>query len=197
MDLSFRFDRWIASLPRSPRERGLVVRCVLRTGPGQRATPEQVTVEPGRGVLGDHWGRYGYDVSGNQVSLINVRVLQALTGGDEAAMALSGDNFQVDLDLSEASLPVGTELALGGAILRVSPLPHRPCRKFVQRFGPLAAKRVARANRLGLRGRGVLCEVLTGGAIRAGDEISLQRPGPVEPGASSPPRGADDSLHGR
>ena len=54
MDLSFRFDRWFEELPRSPRERGLVVRCVLRTGPGQRATPEQVTVEPGRGVVGDH-----------------------------------------------------------------------------------------------------------------------------------------------
>lgn len=174
MDLSFRFDRWIERLPSSPRGRGRVVRCVLRTGPGRRATPEQVTVEPGRGVLGDHWGRYGYDVPGNEVSLVNVHVLGALAGGDQAAMALSGDNFQVDLDLSEAALPVGAELALGGAILRVSPLPHRPCRKFVQRFGPLAAKRVARANRLGLRGRGVLCEVLSGGAVRAGDEIHLR-----------------------
>ena len=186
MDFSFRFDRWLESLPRSPRERGRVVRCVLRTGPGQRATPEQVTVEPGRGVLGDHWGRYGYDEPGNEVALVNVHVLRALAEGDEAAMALSGDNFQVDLDLSEENLPVGTELALGTAILRVSPLPHRPCRKFVQRFGPTAAKRVARGNRLGQRARGVLCEVIQGGTIRVGDEIAVDgralphRIGPVE-----------------
>jgi MOSC domain-containing protein YiiM len=174
MDLSFRFDRWLERIPRSPRERGRVVRCVLRTGPGQRATPEQVTVEPGRGVLGDHWGRYAYDEQGNQVSLVNVHVLRALAGGDEAAMALSGDNFQVDLDLSEENLPVGTELALGTANLRVSPLPHRPCRKFVQRFGPTAAKRVARGNRLGLRARGVLCEVVAAGTVRAEDPIAVR-----------------------
>jgi MOSC domain-containing protein YiiM len=175
MDLSFRFDRWFAALPRSPRERGRVERCVLRSGPGQRTTPDEVTVEPGRGVLGDHWGRYGYDEPGNEVSLINVHVLRALCRGDESAMPLSGDNFQVDLDLSEENLPVGSELAIGTAVLRVSPLPHRPCGKFVQRFGATAAKKVARANRVGRRGRGVLCEVVRGGRVRAGDEIAVRR----------------------
>lgn len=175
MDFSFRFDRWLEELPPSPRERGLVVRCVLRTGPGERSTPEQVTVEPGRGVLGDHWGRYAYDEPGNEVSLVNVHVLSALAGGDEAAMTLSGDNFHVDLDLSEENLPVGTELALGTALLRVSPMPHRPCRKFVQRFGPMAAKRVARGNHLGHRTRGVLCEVIAGGKIHAGDEVVVRQ----------------------
>jgi MOSC domain-containing protein YiiM len=175
MDLSFRFDAWFRALPRSPRETGRVERCVLRTGPGQRATPAEVAVEPGRGVAGDHWGRYAYDEAGNEVSLVNVHVLRSLAGGDEAAMALSGDNFQVDLDLSEENLPVGTELVIGGAVLRVSALPHRPCRKFVQRFGATAAKKVARANRVGRRGRGVLCEVIRGGTIRAGDEIAVHR----------------------
>ncbi len=93
-------------------------------------------------------------------------------------MALSGDNFQVDLDLSEENLPVGTELELGSAVLRVSALPHRPCLKFVKRFGLLAAKRIARANRIGLRGRGLLCEVLAAGAVRTGDEIVVRRAHP-------------------
>lgn len=176
LDLSFRFDRWYEKLPRSPRDAGTVECCVLRTGPGQRETPAEVELEAGSGVVGDHYGRYDYDESRNEVSLINVHVIRSLAKGNEARTPLSGDNFQVDLDLSEENLPVGTTLAIGAAELRVSDLVHRPCLKFVKRFGPVAAKRVARANRTGHRGRGVLCEVVRGGRIRKGDAIRVQRP---------------------
>lgn len=175
IDLSFRFDRWFDRLPASPKDLGRVERCVLRTGHGKRSTPERVELSVGGGLVGDAWRTHADSFPENEVSLMNVHVLRAVCEGDEARMPLSGDNLQVDLDLSEANLPVGTRLHVGEAVLRVSPFPHRPCTSFVERFGARAAKRVARANRRGLRGRGVLCIVERGGAVAIGDTIRVER----------------------
>jgi hypothetical protein len=175
VDLSFRFDWWYERLPASPRDEGKVVRCVLRPAHDRRETPESIRVSPERGVELDRWDTDPLRRPGNQVSLINVHVLRSLAGGEER-MALSGDNLQVDLDLSEANLPVGTRLSIGGALLEVSPDPHRPCRKFHQRYGASAVKKVVRANQRGRRGRGLLATVLRAGEIRAGDAIGVERP---------------------
>jgi MOSC domain-containing protein YiiM len=110
------------------------------------------------------------------VSVVNVHVIDALAEDSEHA-ALCGDNLHVDLDLSEANLPTGTRLVVGSAVLEVTAKPHRPCRHFVARFGAMAAKRVARATRIGRRGRGVLCRVVRAGRIAAGDSILVERPG--------------------
>ena len=174
-DFSFRFDRWFESLPPSPRDVGRVCRCVLRTGPGRRETPERVEVAPGEGARGDAWPTHEHSEPGNEIALVNVHVIRSLTDGDEDRTPLSGDNFHVDLDLSEENLPIGTRLHVGSAVLVVSPTPHRPCAKFVRRFGSTAAKKVARANRRGRRGRGVLCTVEKAGVIAIGDEIRVQR----------------------
>ena len=177
LDLSWRFDRWFDNLPRSPRDAGRVERCVVRTGPGRRETPEAIELVPGRGVSGDSWGAHAWDEEGNQVALINVHVIRALCEQDESRTPLSGDNLQVDLELSEENLPIGTRLSIGTeVVLVVSPVPHRPCRHFHERFGSGAAKKVARANRRGLRGRGVLCLVERGGTVRVGDPIRVGRP---------------------
>jgi MOSC domain-containing protein YiiM len=176
LDLSFRFDRWIDALPKSPLDAGRVERLVLRTGPGQRATPQRVELRVGAGVVGDTRVGHEHALPENEVALMNVHMLRAVCEGDEARMPLSGDNLLVDLDLSEANLPIGTRLCMGAAVLRVSPVPHRPCDKFVRRFGARAAKRVARANRRGLRGRGVLCTVERGGGVAVGDTIRVERP---------------------
>jgi MOSC domain-containing protein YiiM len=176
LDLSFRFDRWIDALPKSPVDAGRVERCVLRTGSGQRSSPERIELRVGAGVVGDSWLGHEHALPENEVALMNVHVLRAVCEGDEARMPLSGDNLLVDLDLSEANLPAGSRLFVGGAVLRVSPVPHRPCDKFVRRFGARAAKRVARANRRGLRGRGVLCIVEQGGGVAVGDTIRVERP---------------------
>lgn len=176
LDLSFRFDRWFNALPKSPRDLGRVERCVLRTGHGQRAVPPRVELRVGAGLVGDSWLGHELALPENEVALMNVHVLRAVCEGDESRMPLSGDNLLVDLDLSEANLPIGTRLHVGNALLCVSPFPHRPCTKFVQRFGARAAKRVARANRRGLRGRGVLCTVERGGGVAVGDTIRVERP---------------------
>ena len=175
LDLSFRFDRWFDHLPRSPVSEGCVHRCVVRTGPGRRETPASIELTTGAGVSGDSWIAHPHRLPGNEVSMMNVHVLSSLAGGDEERMALSGDNLQVDLDLSEANLPPGTLLEVGEVRLRVSEEPHRPCLQFVERFGAKGAKRVARANRRGLRGRGVLCTVERGGTVRVQDTIRVTR----------------------
>ncbi|MBL8858124.1 MAG: MOSC domain-containing protein [Planctomycetes bacterium] len=177
MDLSFRFDWWYRGLKSSPRDAGRVVRCVVRPRGGERLAPASVEVDVDRGVIGDRWETDPHRKPGNQLSLINVHVIDSLCGGDEARAHLAGDNLHVDLDLTEANLPVGTTLTIGAVVLEVSSEPHRPCKSFVARFGATGAKKVARANRVGKRGRGVLTRVLRSGTIHVGDVIHVQRPG--------------------
>lgn len=171
-------DLWYDALPRSPREDGEVIRCVVRTGPGERATPDSIEVRVGQGVAGDSWPVHVHSAPESEVSLINIHVARAVADGDEARSPLTGDNLQVDLDLSEANLPPGTLLEIGTAVLRVTAYPHRPCKSFIARFGDLHTKRIARAFRTGKRGRGVLCNVERDGTMAIGDRIRVVRPAP-------------------
>ncbi|MEZ5256355.1 MAG: hypothetical protein R2705_05555 [Ilumatobacteraceae bacterium] len=98
-----------------------------------------------------------------------------ISGGDDhERWALAGDQLFVDLDLSESSLPPGRRLAMGTAVIEVTPEPHRGCAKFTKRFGLDAAPSVpVRAERSALRG---LCaKVVTEGEVRPGDEIRVIR----------------------
>lgn len=150
---------------------------MIRPAHGERITPQAARATPEGGMEGDRWTTDEHRSPGNQVSLVNVHLLRALAGGDEARMALSGDNLQVDLDLSERNLPTGTQLTIGEVVLEVTPDPHRPCRKFHERYGAIGVKRVVRGNRTGRRGRGVLARVVRGGMLRVGDAIHVKRPG--------------------
>ncbi|MFT4647665.1 MAG: hypothetical protein ACI9X4_000878 [Glaciecola sp.] len=176
MDFSFRFDGWFKNLPDSPLDDGRVYRLVQRPaggGVGARLTPDTIRVEVGKGVIGDRRSQHPESAEG-EISLINVHVLRAVSPGEER-MSMSGDNLQVDLNLSEVNLPIGTYLHIGSAILEVGPQPHFPCGLFVERFGPKATQRVARASRKGKRGRGVLCLVKQSGEITVGDAIRVER----------------------
>ena len=179
LDFSWRFDRWIRALPKSPKDSGSVVSLIVRpdgSEAGERRIVERVEVVPESGVEGDRWIESPYAMAGNEVSVINVHFLRAIAESDPERMASSGDNLHVDIDLSEENMPVGTRLLIGTAALEVSEVEHRPCGQFVERFGKVAAKKIARANRLGLRGRGVLCHVREGGEINIGDVITVERP---------------------
>ncbi len=180
MDFSWRFDRWFKGLPASPKDLGSVRRLVLRPpgeGTGARRVMPEIRVVAGKGVEGDRWFDEERELHENQVSLVNIHVLESLAGTDEERCALSGDNLQVDLDLTEGNLPPGTLLHVGDAVLEVSATPHMPCIKFHQRYGVTAVKKVLRANKVGRRGRGMLCVVHTTGTIRAGDSIRVERIG--------------------
>jgi MOSC domain-containing protein YiiM len=99
---------------------------------------------------------------------MNIRVVDLITH-DGVALDASGDNFLVDLDLSEAALPVGTRLRIGTAVLEVSDEPHTGCKKFRERFGLDALTWVNdhRDRRL----RGMNCRVLEAGAVAVGDSV--------------------------
>jgi MOSC domain-containing protein YiiM len=177
MDLSFRHDFWLARLPASPNTLGRLERIVVRPRNGERDEPGSVEVSVERGIHGDRWEHDDRRRTGAQISLMNVHVLRAIAGDDASRMALAGDNLIVDLDLSEANLPVGSLLTIDQVVLQVSAEPHRPCAAFLARFGVAAARRVARGTRTGRRTRGVLASVVQAGTLRAGASVHVKRPG--------------------
>jgi hypothetical protein len=139
---------------------------VLRHPDGSRGQPKRVSVTRERGLLGDRWGS-GKRSPTNQVSMMNLHVAHTIANGQ--SVVVFGDNLFVDLDLSEASLPAGTQLSIGDVRFEVSQEPHTPCHKFKARFGDPAFRLSAKNLRL----RGVLLTVLSDGDIVAGDHIDI------------------------
>ncbi len=157
---------WQAAAP-APRGSGTVRLICVRVEEGIHETPERCELTLDEGVVGDRWTT-GPRYLHSQVTLMNVRVTE-LVLREGAPLDLPGDNFQVDLDLSEEALPVGTRVRIGGALLEVSAEPHTGCKKFSARFGLDALKWVnAHRDR---RLRGVNCRVLEAGSVAVGDEI--------------------------
>jgi MOSC domain-containing protein YiiM len=85
------------------------------------------------------------------------------------------DLFLVGLDLSEAGLPVGAQLRLGGVLCVVSPEPHTGCEKFRARFGAGALRRVNHEDNVQLRLRGLDLTVLEGGRVQVGGGVDVQK----------------------
>ena len=130
------------------------------------------------GLVGDMWKARGSsrtpDRSANldaQLTLMNARAAHAIAGSKERR-PLAGDQLYVDLDLSIENLPAGTRLAVGDAVIEVTPEPHTGCAKFSARFGTEALKFVNKSPGRELRLRGVNTRVVTPGTVRAGDAIS-------------------------
>jgi hypothetical protein len=148
----------------APRSSGTVRGICVRVDEGVHETPERAEVTVEDGLAGDRWATGKRDPDA-QITLMNVRVAELIGG----PLDLAGDNFQVDLDLSEEALPVGTRLRLGEALLEVSPAPHTGCKKFKERFGLDALKWVNdnRDRRL----RGMNCRVVEAGAVAVGDPV--------------------------
>ena len=153
----------------APRGAGTVRLICVRADEGVHELPERAEVTPEDGLAGDRWARGKRDPDA-QITLMNVRVAELVAqNGTPAHMA--GDNFLVDLDLSEEALPVGTRLRLGGALLEVSPAPHTGCKKFRERFGLEALTWVN--DHRDLRLRGMNCRVLEAGAVAVGDPVEV------------------------
>ncbi len=65
----------------------------------------------------------------------------------------------------------GTQLAIGSAILEVSPDPHTGCQKFSSRFGVDALKFVNSPEGKRLHLRGINTRIIQGGVIHIRDVI--------------------------
>jgi MOSC domain-containing protein YiiM len=167
----------LAQIARSPRDRGILRAIVIRPETDARITLPRCELSPEGGVHGDNWakgcwmslpdGRPHPDV---QVTIMNVRTI-ALIAQEEARWSLAGDNLIADLDLSAENLPPGTRLAVGSALLEITAVPHKGCRKFAARFGVDATRFVNSRDGTRLHLRGIYARIVEPGMIAVGDAI--------------------------
>lgn len=155
-----------------PVGKGTVQVICLRLGEGKHRTVSEAVVTVDGGLEGDRWAKGKERPLDAQVTLMNAAVADLIAHTGKAGYE-AGDNLYVDLDLSEAALPVGTRLLVGTAVLEVTPEPHTGCKKFRARFGLEAVKWVNAVEHKVLRLRGVNCRVVEGGMVQVGDGVEV------------------------
>lgn len=162
-------------LRNAPRDNGVVHLIVRRPRVDHREVLEEAELDPVNGLIGDSWlvrpSSKTPDHSPHpemQINIMNSRVT-ALVAQEKDRWPLAGDQLYIDMDLSKENLPGGTQLAIGTAVLEVSPLPHTGCNKFVARFGIDAMKFVNSPVGKELCLRGINARVIKGGVIRVGE----------------------------
>lgn len=172
-DLEAGLDEILAS----PSDVGTVALIARRPAVDVRETLTQVTLSKVDGLVGDRWrlggsrdAASGPPDRGRQITMMNARVV-ALLAGTRDRWALAGDQLYVDLDLSVGNLPAGTRLAVGTAVIEVSGLPHRGCKKFGARFGLDTLRFVNSPQGYALNLRGVNTTVIEDGVVNVGDVI--------------------------
>lgn len=160
---------------RAPKDEGLLLLIVRRPQVEEREELEEAELHLEEGLVGDSWSRRGSSRTADggphpdmQINVINARVA-ALVAQDKSRWSLAGDQLYLDLDLSEDNLPAGTRLAIGSAIIEVTPPPHTGCHKFLARFGAEAVKFVNSPVGKELHLRGINAKVVQPGTIRVGD----------------------------
>lgn len=164
---------------RSPTDNGKLELIVCRPAVDARQVLETGQLDLVTGLTGDTWSvRHntrtpdGSPDPDGQLTLMNARAIAVVSGASEPERwALAGDQLFVDLDLSEAGLPAGTQLGVGEAVIEVTAKPHRGCAKFAARFGPDALRfvNIGPGRILNLRGRNA--RVVTPGTIRRMDVV--------------------------
>ena len=159
----------------APKNDGVIELIVRRPQTDHREILEEAELDPLKGLIGDNWSlRPSSKTPDNsphpemQINIMNSRVT-ALVAQAKDRWPLAGDQLYIDMDLSKENLPGGTRLAIGSAVLEVSPLPHTGCNKFVARFGADAMKFVNSPLGRELCLRGVNARIIQGGLIRLGN----------------------------
>jgi hypothetical protein len=169
-DVDALVTRWQAALASGDRSRRVEV-LVRRLGDGAHDSPVAVELAVAGGVIGDRWSAMASPPPDGQVSIMDSRVLHALVGPDRGCWHVPGDNLVVDVDLSEAALPVGTRLRVGRAVVEITGKPHAGCAKFRERLGAAALAWVNGTERRGARLRGVYARVVATGTCAIGDVV--------------------------
>jgi MOSC domain-containing protein YiiM len=151
-----------------------------RPSEGVHVPVDELYLDVDTGIRGDRWRDTawlrlpdGQPDPRVQVSLTNTQVIRAFTGEAPESHFRCGDNFYVDLNLTEAALPVGALIEIGEAILEVSDVENDACGKFAQRFGAEAFQCVRQKKHLPLRLRGVFCAIRQSGKVQVGDLVQL------------------------
>lgn len=150
---------------------------VIRPDVDKRELPDSAKLQPQVGVVGDNYASRGSSRTPDgaahpeaEVTIMNTRVLDLITGGDRSRWPEAGDQLLVDMDLSFENMPTGTRLAVGTTELEITAKPHTGCHKFTDRFGPAATRWVTK--NADLRLRGVNARVVKAGSCAVGDLVS-------------------------
>lgn len=161
-------------LRQAPKDDGVVQLIVRRPEVDQREVIEEAELDVVNGLLGDNWKVRGSkrtpDGSAHpdmQINIMNSRVT-ALVAQEKENWPLAGDQLYIDMDLSKENLPAGSRIAVGSAVLEVSPFPHTGCKKFVARFGMEAMMFVNSDVGKELCLRGINAKIVQGGVIKVG-----------------------------
>jgi hypothetical protein len=160
----------IASL-RAPLDDGAVALLVARGPAGERHLLDQAQLTAEGGMPGDRWAeqtKYGRDY---QLAATRADFARLIANGQP--LELHGDNLFLDIDLSSDNLPAGTLLRAGQALLRVTPIAHNGCKKWVQRFGLLPMQLNLHPDYCELHLRGIYLSVVEDGRVRVGDRVRI------------------------
>lgn len=163
----------------SPADIGQLTAIFVRPAANERRTLDIATLSPEGGINGDRWINDSYyrlkegrSDPRCQVSVMNDRFLRQVAG-DDGDMCLAGDNLIVDLDLSEANLPAGSQISIGtDVVIEITDLKHTGCSKFARRYGTDAKSFANNKQGTALHLRGRYARIVRGGTIRVGDNVS-------------------------
>lgn len=167
-----------AALPHilaAPKGRAPIESLCFRPDYGARAFPEALRLSVAGGIEGERWLKApwirlpdGRPDPRIQVSILSRRVLD-LVWRDKERAPHPGDTMIVDMDLSEAALPVGARLRAGTALLEVTDLFNTGCRKWHERYGAPSLAWINAPENRPHRLRGVLCRIVGDGEVRHDD----------------------------
>jgi len=159
----------LEEIHRSPKNEGRIEMIVRRPIKGQREVLNEGNLTLDEGLAGDCWKDHSPHPD-MQINIMNSRVV-ALVAVEKERWPLAGDQLYIDMDLSEANLPPGTQLELGSALIEITAKPHTGCGKFAARFGVDAVKFVNSARGQEMHLRGLNARVIKPGVVRTGDAV--------------------------
>jgi len=168
-------EEGLEEIARAPKDEGVLQLIVRRPAVNAREVLAVGELDVETGLVGDTWRRRssartpdGTPHPDMQLNIMNARTI-ALIATVKERWPLAGDQLFIDLDLTPENLPAHTRLAIGTAVIEVTPEPHLGCGKFVERFGVDAMKFVNSPTGRRYNLRGINARVVQSGTIRVGD----------------------------
>jgi len=168
----------LSHIRQAPADNGTLELIVRRPAVDEREVLDSGALSLEEGLVGDTWNQRGSSKSPDggplldaQLNIMNARAAAAVAGPINR-WALAGDQLYIDLDISTETLPPGTRLALGEAVIEVTAEPHTGCGKFSSRFGLDALRFVNSPTGRALNLRGINARVVHPGSIHTGDQVT-------------------------